>query len=262
MPTEQRRERPERGERHRCARGVGRRRFAARPAQRGAEDGIAGELGDPHPAEERERAELEVAGAPAEHRGIERGHDRLAAAPLGPPHETLHHGVGPAPVQLEPARGVAHGGGALLHRHRGLAGEHERHAVRRRGARHGRGRPGGGPSRVRRSARGGAARGAAGRRARSRGRGRRRRATRGGRCASARTLAGWRGGCSRSRRRLPRRRIPRATSPRGPAPRAGPCRRGWPAGARLTPARSLGPRPARHRTRAPSRRARGPGHRR
>ena len=72
-------------------------------------------------------------GPPAEHRGVERDHQRVAAGRLGPADQALDQLVGGRPVQLEPARRVAHRGGAVLHRHRRLVGEDHRHAGRRRG---------------------------------------------------------------------------------------------------------------------------------
>ena len=68
---------------------VGRGVFtAARGAEASSSDqalehGIARVLRDPHAAQEGQVADVEVAGAPAEQRGVERDHDRLAAARLG-----------------------------------------------------------------------------------------------------------------------------------------------------------------------------------
>ena len=121
----------------RSAAGVGRPagRRRGRLVEQPLEDGIARVLGDPLAAQEREVGEVEVARAPAQHRGVEREDDRLAPAGLGAPDEALDQLVRGAPVELEPARRVAHRRRALLHRNRGLAREDHRHALGSGGAR-------------------------------------------------------------------------------------------------------------------------------
>ena len=111
---------------------------------------VARVLRDPLAAQERQVGEVEVARAPAEHRRVERDHDRLAAARLGARDEALDEVVVGAPVELEPARRVAELARARLHRARRLVGEDHRHALgaRRRARR--RGRPRRRPSRARR----------------------------------------------------------------------------------------------------------------
>jgi hypothetical protein len=96
---------------------------------------IARVLGDALAAEEREVGALEVARAPTEHRRVERDHDRRAAAPLGACGQALDERVRPAPVELEPVRGVLENLGQALHRLRGLVREDHRRAGVARGAR-------------------------------------------------------------------------------------------------------------------------------
>ena len=98
---------------------------------------VARVLGDPLSAEERQVREIEVANAPAEHRRVEREDDRTAPAPLSPRDEARDELVRRAPVELEPARCVAHGTCCFLHRARGLVREDERDALRGGCARYG-----------------------------------------------------------------------------------------------------------------------------
>ena len=118
-------------------RGLRRRRVAVARALRhqAAEHRVARVLREPLAAQEREEGGLEVARAPADHRGVEREHDRLAAARFGARDEALDQVVRRAPVELEPARAVAQHLGALLHRPRRLVGEDHRHAGLARRAR-------------------------------------------------------------------------------------------------------------------------------
>ena len=94
----------------RTAAGVGRGCGSRGPAARRplldepAEDRVGGVLRDALAERERQVAEVEVAGPPAEHRGVERDDDRVAARRLGPPDQALDQLVGRRPVQLEPAR--------------------------------------------------------------------------------------------------------------------------------------------------------------
>ena len=113
-----------------------RRVLAERFLQRLHEHGITRVLGDALPLQERQRAEVEVADPPAEHRRVEREDDRGAAAALCPRDEALDELVRRAPVELEPARGVSHRAGGLLHRAGRLVGEDERDAFGRSGPRH------------------------------------------------------------------------------------------------------------------------------
>ena len=140
---------------------------------------------------ERQVAEVEVARPPAEHRGVEGDHERVAAGRLGPADQALDQLVGRRPVQLEPARGVAHRRGALLHRHRRLVGEDHRHAraTPRPGPPPGRPRRARAPGR--RPGRAAAARAAVVRTARRRCRGGSRPAAPGGRRPTCRTPRGW-----------------------------------------------------------------------
>ena len=89
-------------------------------------------LRDPLGARERQRPEVEVLRAPAEHRRVERDHDRLAPDRRGARQEGVDQLLVGAPVQLEPARRVAHHRRAVLHRRRRLVGEHVRQPERRR----------------------------------------------------------------------------------------------------------------------------------
>ena len=119
-----------------CGVGCGGRRSAVRRAVRHQppEHRVARVLGDSLAAQEGEEGGFEVARAPAHGRGVEREHDRLAAARLGAADEALDEVVRGAPVELEPMRAVAERLGALLHRARGLVGEDHRHAGLARGA--------------------------------------------------------------------------------------------------------------------------------
>ena len=185
-----------------------------------AEHRVGRVLRDALAQRERQVPEVEVARAPAEHRGVERDHERVAAGGLGPPDQALDELVRRRPVQLEPARGVAHRGGALLHRHRRLVGEDHRHAHRRRRAGHGEvglvvhqlegARPG----------RAAAGRAAGGRTARPRSPGCSRRAAPAAPRPTGRRRPGWPAASPRRRRR-PRRRSRRGRSaPAWPAPAA------------------------------------------
>jgi len=116
--------------------GLGGSRAGGRLRQQPREHRVARVLGDPHAAQERQPAEVEVAGAPPEHRRVERHRDRLAPARLGAAREALHELLARAPVELEPARRVAEDLGDLLHRHRGLVRVDHRHAEVAHGARH------------------------------------------------------------------------------------------------------------------------------
>ena len=98
---------------------------------------VARVLRDPLSAEERQVREIEVANPPAEHRRVEREDDRAAPAPLSPRDEARDELVRRAPVELEPARCVAHGTCCFLHRARGLVREDERDALRGGCARNG-----------------------------------------------------------------------------------------------------------------------------
>ncbi len=89
-----------------------------RPTQFRSKHRIARILRDAPPLHERQRSEIQVTRAPAEHRGVERQHDGRATAGLGTLHERSDEFVGPAPVELEPPRAIAHRGGASFHRHR------------------------------------------------------------------------------------------------------------------------------------------------
>ena len=99
------------------------------------EDRVARVLRDPLAAQERQVGDVQVARAPAEHRRVERDHDRLAAAALGALDEAGDEVVVGGPVELEPARRVAELARARLHRARGLVGEDHRHALGARRAR-------------------------------------------------------------------------------------------------------------------------------
>ena len=89
---------------------------------------VGGVLRDALAERERQVAQVEVARPPAQHRRVEGDHERVAAGRLRPADQALDQLVGRRPVQLEPARRVAHRRGALLHRHRRLVGEDHRHA--------------------------------------------------------------------------------------------------------------------------------------
>ena len=203
-------ERSDRGERDAAA---WRRLLSQRLLQRLDEDRIARVLRDPLAPEERQIGEVEIADPPAEHRRVEREHDRRAPAALRTRDEALDQLVRRAPVELEPARGVAHRPRGLLHGSRGLVREDERDAL-------GRSRAGDGDvgiavchlehadraenerARHRRSEHLGGGVPAS-----------RRRGASAGRSASARTRRGSRASSPRCRRRPRRRRSPPATWP-------------------------------------------------
>ena len=117
----------------RTAAGVGRpdRVHRLRLERCAVEHGVARVLRDPLAEREREVREVEVARPPAEHRRVERDDDGVAAAGLRAPDEARDELVRGAPVELEPARPVAHRGGDLLHRPRRLVREDQRHALGR-----------------------------------------------------------------------------------------------------------------------------------
>jgi hypothetical protein len=71
---------------------------------------------------------LEIACAPAEQRGIDRQHDRLAATCLRTAQKAHHHIVVGAPIQLKPASFLAHHRSACFHRDGCLAGKDHRYA--------------------------------------------------------------------------------------------------------------------------------------
>ena len=174
---------------------------------------VARVLRDPLAAQERQVGEVEVARAPAEHRRVEREHDRLAAARLGALDEARDEVVLGRPVELEPARRVAELARARLHRARRLVGEDHRHAARRAPRGRPPRRPRRRPSRARRPGTAGTASPAGGRTARRPCRARRRRAASAARSASGRSPRGWRARWRRCRRRRRCRRTPRTASP-------------------------------------------------
>ena len=85
---------------------------------------VGGVLRDALPAGERQVAEVEVAGAPAQVGRVEGDDEGLAPARLRAVHQALDEVVVVAPVQLVPVPGPAHGPGHLLHRHRRLGAQH------------------------------------------------------------------------------------------------------------------------------------------
>ena len=196
-----------------------------RVLERFDEHRVARVLRDPLSAEERQVREIEVADAPAEHRRVEREDDRAAPAALSPRDEARDELVRRAPVELEPARCVAHGTRCFLHRARGLVGEDERDALRGGCARNGDVRVA-----VRHLQDADRTEDERARKRRAEQLGRpapapRRRAASAARCASARTRRGSRASSPRFLRRPRRRRIPPATWPCAPPARAARRRR-------------------------------------
>ena len=81
-----------------------------------AEARVGGVLRDAEPLRERQRTEVEVLRAPAEQGGVEGDHERAGADRLGPLDQAVDEPLVGAPVELDPARRVAHRRGAVLHR--------------------------------------------------------------------------------------------------------------------------------------------------
>ena len=97
------------------------------------EDRVARVLRDALGPRERQVAEVEVLGAPAEHVRVEGDDDGVAADLLGPVHEGVDDLVLPAPVELVEPRRLAERAGGVLHRHRALRRDHHRDAEVARG---------------------------------------------------------------------------------------------------------------------------------
>ena len=84
---------------------------------------------------ERQRTEIQILRTPPQHGRVEGDDDGLRADRLGPVQQAVDEVLVRAPVQLEPARCVAHRGGAVLHRRAALVGEDVRHPRGRGGPR-------------------------------------------------------------------------------------------------------------------------------
>ena len=108
-----------------------------RPLERRPEDRVLEVVGVADSLEEREPRLLQVPRLPAWDKGVDGDHDRRVAGDLGAADEALGELGIVRPVELVPARGVAGGGGDLLHRvgGGGAGDEREPEPRRRAGAR-------------------------------------------------------------------------------------------------------------------------------
>src|SRR5699024_6265737 len=94
---------------------------------------IRGVLGDTDTTSERQVAEIEVARTPTKLCGVSSEHDRARTDRLRTGDEAANELKILGPVELEPARSVAHRASDLLHGVRSLAREDVRDAQRGRG---------------------------------------------------------------------------------------------------------------------------------
>src|SRR5262249_5029682 len=104
--------------------------FLGRRVEPAAEDGVGEELRAALPADEWEVRGAQVARPPAQDERVERDDDGAVAVRLGAPDEALADLTVIGPVELEPARRVAHRLRDLLDRVRGGAREDQRDAGR------------------------------------------------------------------------------------------------------------------------------------
>ena len=204
----------------------------------------------PETLELRQVRARQVQRRPGLHRGVERHHHGAVAGALGPAHQAGGQLGVARPVELEPARRLAHRRGHLLERHGGHRAQRERHADRRRG-------PAGGqlgvlvedaldPHGRQQQRRGQLGAEESG----GRGPAPPRPGASGARCASGRGPPGWRASCRRFPPRPPRRRKARDRAGRGPGAPTPRARRAAPAAVRsCRPGRS----PPGRRGRAPAR---------